>query len=82
MWEDLCLIVEEGMLIDAGKQLRYGLLLPCNIDLTVCRHRHWVSEYKDLVVLAHLVPDLVLDIGEGGATTGHRRGLFYFSLDG
>ncbi|KAF8157833.1 hypothetical protein B0H34DRAFT_706322 [Crassisporium funariophilum] len=51
MWEDLRPIVEEGMLLDAGKQLR---------------RRRWVSEYKDLVALAHLVPDLVLDIGEGG----------------
>ncbi|KIM42574.1 hypothetical protein M413DRAFT_10120 [Hebeloma cylindrosporum] len=51
MWEDLRPIVEEGMLIDAGKQLM---------------RRRWVSEYKDLVALAPLVPDLVLDIGEGG----------------
>jgi len=32
----------------------------------VHRRRRWVSEYKDLVGLAPLVPDLILDIGEGG----------------
>ncbi|KAF8955982.1 hypothetical protein BDZ97DRAFT_2080158 [Flammula alnicola] len=51
MWEDLRPIVKEGMLLDAGKHLRR------------CR---WVSEYKDLVSLASLVPDLVLDFGKGG----------------
>ena len=52
----------------AGKQLRYGLLFFCDIDLRLTMHRRhrWVSEYKDLVGLAALVPDLILDIGEGG----------------
>jgi len=41
MWEDLRPIVEEGMLIDAGKQLRYGLLVFCfcNIDLRLLANR-------------------------------------------
>ena len=66
MWEDLCPIVEEGMLINSGKQLRHRLILSCNINLTLHRCRCWVSEYKDLVALAPLVPDLILDIGDGG----------------
>lgn len=81
MWEDLRPIVEEGMLIDAGKQLRYGLLLPCYIDLIMCRRRRWVSEYKDLVALAPLVPDLVLDIGEGGLQRVTGEVCFIFHLN-
>ena len=83
MWEDLRPIVEEGMLIDAGKQLRYGLILFCNIDLTSHRHRRWVSEYKDLVALAPLVPDLILDIGEGGLqrVTGEVRFILHFMIE-
>ena len=65
----------------AGKQLRYGLLFFCDIDLRLTMHRRhrWVSEYKDLVGLAALVPDLILDIGEGGATTCNGRGVFHSS---
>jgi len=83
MWEDLRPIVEEGMLIDAGKQLRYELILFCNTDLTLHRRRRWVSEYKDLVALAPLVPDLILDIGEGGLqqVTGEVRFILHYMVE-
>jgi hypothetical protein len=47
------------------------------------RRRRWVSEYKDLVALAPLVPDLILDIGEGGLqhVTGEVCFIFYLMVE-
>ncbi|KAF8900735.1 hypothetical protein CPB84DRAFT_1847184 [Gymnopilus junonius] len=51
MWDDLHPILEEGMLIDASKFVR---------------RRRWASEYRDLISVIPLAPDLVLASGEGG----------------
>ena len=56
------------------------MTFPSNIDLTVCRRCRWVSEYKDLVALAPLVPDLVLNIGEGGLQWVTSEVCFIFHL--